>query len=116
MLFSNRKLKDFRLQCLFLREDLSPDHKVRQWKSRSKSTLENQSVSAGASTSESSRSRDIAESSNVPLPMCQEVSPSVSGSSVNQIDHCSGEEDLRLMCLTIHHPSSLQVCLLHHLT
>ena len=46
MLFSKRKLKDFRIQHLFLREDLPPDHKVRQWKLRS-SALQIQSASGG---------------------------------------------------------------------
>ena len=65
VLFSKRKLKDFRIQHLFLREDLPPDHKVRQWKLRS-SALQTQSASGGhGSTISDPSSSTIAHSSNV---------------------------------------------------
>ena len=65
VLFSNRKLKDFRIQHLFLREVLPPDHKVRQWKLRS-SALQTQSASGGhGSTISGPSSSTTAHSSNV---------------------------------------------------
>ena len=58
VLFSKRKRKVYRLQHLFLREDLSPDHKVRQWRSGSKPAHESQSAPAGVPTSKPSQSRE----------------------------------------------------------
>ena len=94
VLFSKRKLKDFRLQRLFLREDLSPDHKVRQWRSGSKPAHESQSAPAGAPTSKPSQSRESLNTlDSVSLPISQQVSPSESSSPFIQTAHHSGVED-----------------------
>ena len=91
VLFSKRRL---RLQRLFLREDLSPDHKVRQWRSGSKPTHESQSAPAGAPTSKPSQSRESLNTlDSVSLPMSQQVSPSESSSPVIQTAHHSVVED-----------------------
>ena len=91
VLFSKRKL---RLQRLFLREDLSPDNKVRQWRSGSKPAHESQSAPAGAPTSKPSQSRESLNTlDSVSLPMSQQVSPSESSSPVIQTAHHSGVED-----------------------
>ena len=76
VLFSKRKLKDFRIQHLFLREDLPPDHKVRQWMLRSSalSTSQNNSaIGTGSSSADPSFLRDASlpantESSDSLLP------------------------------------------------
>ena len=77
VLFSKRKLKEFRLQHLFLREDLSPDHKVRQWRSEPKPTHATHSASTSSGASNSKASSDSAS-----IPMSRPMSPSHSSSSV----------------------------------
>ena len=77
VLFSKRKLKEFRLHHLFLREDLSPDHKVRQWRSEPKPTHATHSASTSSGASNSKASSDSAS-----IPMSRPMSPSHSSSSV----------------------------------
>ena len=86
VLISKRKLKEFRIQRLFLREDFPTDHKFRQWKSRPKPVHESHSASVDAPISVSSKSR-VSLDPHETGSDSQQVS-TVEGSSV----HCKSSD------------------------
>ena len=79
-------LKEFRIQCLFLREAFPPDHKVRQLKSRPMPVHASHSASADAAISASSKSR-VSLGPHDTASESQQVS-TVEGSSV----HCNSSD------------------------
>ena len=85
MLSSKRKLKDFRVEHLYSREDVPPDHRIRQGKSKLNMSQSNLMAQSGQVSKQASR-----EASHI----LQEVSSHVVPRSENTLSSSQPSEDI----------------------